>query len=241
MAHEQNIFEELAPYAKLTVIPGVSVGQLNFVSQSDLFYTAAVTATAGAIPLNTTLPFFQGVLGDAATTAGYTGGTLSLAQTSSRFPRGQAAANQAFVAVSAGFSVNAISSLDLATGNPVAQLLPDPDDLYAIAQQFSWDLTIGRGITRTIGPLSAYCGPDAVSIIQNDTATPAAAGNNGTMQLGGPSKGFTKLAVPIVFPPLVNVSITASNGSPFTLSTATTFNLQFRLTLRGYLMTMPVG
>lgn len=241
MASTENIFEELAPYAKLTVIPGVSVGQLNFVSQQDLFYTCATTVTSGAFLANTQLQFFQGVLGDSAASAGYASGTISLSQSSSRFPRGQAPANQCFVAVSAGFSVNTLSSLALDTGNPVAGLLTDPDDLYAIANQFSWDLTIGRGITRTIGPLSAYCGPDAVSVLQNDVASPTAVGYNGTVQLGKPSQGFTKLKVPICFPPLVNVSITAQNGSPFTLQSAATLNLQFRLSLRGYLMTMPVG
>ena len=242
-AQNANIFEELAPFSRLTVIPGVSVGQLNYVNQQDLFYTAAVTATGGAFNANTQLQFFQASIGDAATSAGYASGTLSLAQTSSRFPRGQAPANQAFVAVSAGFSVTALTNLNLdgSPSVPQAVLLSDPDDLYAIANQFSWDLTIGRGITRTIGPLAAYCGPDAVTALQNDTASPVTAGNNGTVQLGKPSQGFTKLQVPIVFPPLVNVTITAQNGSPFTLQSASTVNLQFRISLRGYLMTMPVG
>lgn len=243
MASTENIFEELAPYAKLTVIPGVSVGQLNYVSQSDLFYTSALSITSGVVPANTQLQYFQGVLGDAATNAGYTGGILSLAQTSSRFPRGQAPANQCFVAVSAGFSVNRLDTLDL-TASPTASQIVDPDDLYAIAQNFSWDLTIGRGITRTIGPLSAFCGPDNVSVIQNDAGTQVGAGadgTSGTIQLGKAGMGFNKLKVPIVFPPLVNVSITAQNGSPFKLQSAGSFKLQFRLTLRGYLMTMPVG
>lgn len=125
--------------------------------------------------------------------------------------------------------------------SPTAGLLTDPDDLYALANQFSWDLTIGRGITRTIGPLSAFCAPNSVTVTQNDSASPVAAGNNGTVQLGKPSMGFSKLKVPIVFPPLVNVSITAQNGSPFTLQSATTVALQIRISLRGYLMTMPVG
>ena len=240
MAQEQNIFEELAPYARLTVVPGISVGQLNFVSQSDLYYTCAATFTSGAVGANTTLQFYQGALGDAATNAGYASGTLSTSQTSSRFPRGQAPANQCFVAVSAGFSINTLTSLALDTGNPVAGLLTDPDDLYALAHQFSWDLTIGRGITRTIGTLASYCGPDAITISQNDTASPTTNGYNGTVQLGKPGVGFTKLKVPIVFPPLVNVSITAQNGSPFTLQSAASINVQFRLSLRGYLMTMPV-
>ena len=256
MAQQENIFEELAPYSRLTVIPGISVGQLNFVNQQDLVYTAVTTATSGAVAANTQLQFFQGTLGDSATTAGYSAGQLSLSQTNSRFPRGQAPANQCFLAVSAGFSVTllrdstgtAADAIDL-TKSPKAAQFYDPDDLYQIAHSFSWDLTIGRGITRTIGPIAAYCGPDNVTTLQNDTSGDASSPTNllasaqgvGTCQLGKPGMGFTKLKVPIVFPPLVNVAINAQNGSPFTLANSGVNSyIQFRLTLRGYLMTMPV-
>lgn len=242
-AQNENIFEELAPYARLTVIPGVSVGQLNYVNQQDLTYTCVLPVTAGAVPANSILQFFQGTLGDAATTAGYSAGTLSLSQTSSRFPRGQAPANQAFVSVSTGFTINQLDTNDL-TATPKASLVPFADDLYALAHNFSWDLTIGRGITRTIGTLASYCGPEAVYAIQNDAEAPDAGDFYGSNTLGKPGMGFTKLKVPIVFPPLINVSITAQNGSPFTLLDAiaqTTRYYQFKITLRGYLMTMPVG
>ena len=79
MAAQENIFEELAPYARLTVIPGVSVGQLNFVNQADLVYTAATTFTSGVVAANTQLQFFQAALGDSATNAGYTSGTITTA------------------------------------------------------------------------------------------------------------------------------------------------------------------
>ena len=261
MAEQTNIFDELAPYARLTVVPGVSVGQLNYVNQQDLTYTCAFQPTIVAvdgvnkvtIPANTTLQFFQGTIGDSATTAGYTAGTLSSSQTNSRFPRGQAPANQCFVATACGFSVTTLatsgggrSALDL-NAAPIQSQLIAPEYLYQLAHQFSWDLTIGRGITRTIGPLAAFPGPDAVYAVQNDAGTFVGAGevqNPGASQLGSAGQGFTKLKVPVVFPPLVNVAITAQNGSPFMLcneSALLASALQVRITLRGYLMTMPVG
>jgi len=243
---QANIFEELAPYARLTVgNSNVTVGQLNYVTQQDLYYTCAATFTSGVVGANTQLQFFQAALGDSATNAGYTSGTLTTAQTSSRFPRGQASANQCFVGTSLGFSVNTVSALTPDSGFTVG-LFQDPDDLYAISQNFSWDLTIGRGITRTIGTLSAYPGNDSVNVLQGQSGTAqAVTGNNvstvGSIQIGKPSCGFTRLIVPIVFPPLINVAINAQNGSGFTLESATTVSVQFRLTIRGYLMTMPVG
>lgn len=267
MAQETtNIYEELAPFARLTVVPGVSVGQLSYVNQQDLVYTCAITPTLSVDPdldgrdyyyfaANTTAQFFQGTLGDSATAAGYSAGTLSNSQTNSRFPRGQAPANQAFVATGAGFSVTTLarSGQDLSATNlnqnPLESQLLFPEYLYQLAHQFSWDLTIGRGITRTIGTLATYCGSDAVTAVQNDAgdfARAAAAGKGvpGSSQLGRAGTSLTKLKVPIVFPPLVNVAISAQNGSPFRIcNTASAFfeALQIRLTLRGYLMTMPVG
>ena len=241
-----NIFEELAPYARLTIPgSGVTVGQLNYVTQQDLYYTCEATFTSGVVPANTQLQFFQAALGDSATNAGYSSGTITTAQSDSRFPRGQAAANQCFVGTSMGFSVNTISAATPDSGFTVG-LFSDPDDVYSLAQNFSWDLTIGRGIQRIIGPLAAYPGNDSVTVLQNQAGTAqAVTGNNvstvGTVQLGKPSCGFTRLVVPIVFPPLINVTINAQNGSGFTLESATTVSVQFRLTLRGYLMTMPVG
>lgn len=251
---EKSIFEELAPYAKMVVVPGVTVGNLTYSNQQDLYSTSVFTvpaASAGSVAANTTVQFFVGALGEQAAQQGYGAGTLSLAQTNSTFSKGQAPANQVYVATHAGFLLSKISSTDL-TATPTESLLPInftaaagtpfAGDVYSISQNFSWDLTIGRGITRTIGTLSEYTMPQAWGIAdEGPVAATASTLSNG--QNGSPYCGLEKLAVPIVFPPLVNVTLTASNGSPFQLvsTAAAAINVQIKMVLRGYLMTMPVG
>lgn len=253
---EKSIFEELAPYAKMVVVPGVTVGNLTYSNQQDLYSTAAISvpaAAAGVVAANTTVQFFVGALGESAIQQGYAGGTLSLSQTNSTFSKGQAPANQVYVATHAGFLLSKISATNLAAAvAPTESLLPInftaaagtpfAGDVYSISQNFSWDLTIGRGITRTIGTLSEYTMPQAWGITdEGPVAATASTLSNG--QNGSPYCGLEKLAVPIVFPPLVNVTLTATNGSPFQLvsTAAAEFNVQIKMVLRGYLMTMPVG
>ncbi len=246
---EKSIFEELAPYAKMVVVPGVTVGNLTYSNQQDLYSTSVFTSGAtGIVAANTTVQFFVGAQGEQAAQQGYTGGVLSLSQTNSTFSKGQAPANQVYIATHAGFLLSAIGSTDLTT-TPNENLLQmangvsaatNRSDVFSVGQNFSWDLTIGRGITRTIGLLSEYTLSQAFSV--TDEGLNLAPTTTISAQNGSPDVGITKLQVPIVFPPLVNVSLTASNGSPFQLlNTAAATNVQIKMVLRGYLMTMPVG
>lgn len=249
---EKSIFEELAPYAKMVVVPGVTVGNLTYSNQQDLYSTAAFASGAtGIVAANTTVQFYVGALGESAITQGYASSTLSISQTNSTFSKGQAPANQVYIATHAGFLISKISTLDLAAGTPTESLLPInfnagagaafAGDVYSVGQNFSWDLTIGRGITRTIGTLSEYTMP-GVWGITDEGPTAALATGQSSGQNGSPYCGLEKLSVPIVFPPLVNVTLTASNGSPFQLvDTGAATNVQIKMVLRGYLMTMPVG
>lgn len=255
---EKSIFEELAPYAKMVVVPGVTVGNLTYSNQQDLYSTSVFTSGAtGIVAANTRVNFYVGALGEQAAQQGYTGGVFSLSQTNSTFGRGQAPANQVYIATHAGFALSGISETNL-TANPTESLLltavaaqpavvgppvkagiQNNCDVYSIGQNFSWDLTIGRGITRTIGTLSEYTMPGVFATQDDGTAVAA---TRGFGQNGSPLCCISKLQVPIVFPPLVNVAIGAQNGSPFQLvvQNAAT-NVQIKMVLRGYLMTMPVG
>lgn len=248
-SEEKSVFEELAPYARMVVVPGVTVGNLVYQNQQDLYSTAAfASSAAGVVAANTRLPFFSGALNESALSQGYTKGTLSISQTNSKFSKGQAPANQVYVATHAGFLMSKISSLDL-TATPTESLLPISNDAsvnlrgdpFSVGQNFSWDLTIGRGITRTIGLLSEY-NANGVWAIRDEGDTPAAAEDTTAGQNGRPGCQMRRLQVPIVFPPLVNVVIEAINGSPFLLTkTTAATNVQIRMVLKGYLMTMPVG
>jgi hypothetical protein len=264
-----SVFEELRPYAGMTVIPGVTVGQLNYVNQQDLFSTGCITtSTAGVVAANTRLPLFNAALFEPAASQGFAAGNMSTGQTNSKFSKGQAPANQVFIATHCAFGLFKRSDADLTNAAAIEDLtamIAAPatgidylNDTYALAQNLSWDLTIGRGITRTIGTLAEYCSPSVyaksaqaaeVRTVVDVEGTPTAASldvNKGL--LGSPTCGMKKLEVPIIFPPLVNVNIEVRSGSPFQTiplldgnDAAIAQNILVRQTLRGYLMTMPVG
>lgn len=276
MAHDNaSIFEELAPYARMTVVPGVTIGQMNYVNQSDLYSVGAFSSTtAGVVSANTEVQLFNAALFESAINQGFTAGSMTLNQTNSRFSKGQAPANQAFIATHAGFwlgkrvtgALDNTANLDLtvagqeqlltAGATPIAinaGTFDGVNDLFAVSQNFSWDLTIGRGITRTIGTLSEYIVPGSYAIEANDPvdalqiAGATALTSVVPVQHGSPCSTLKKLEVPIVFPPLVNVSISAKCGSPFQLlpqsqaNAAVATGVTVGMVLRGYLMTMPVG
>lgn len=226
---DQTIFEQLAPYSKMTVVPGVTVGRLSYANTQDLYSDAVFKTNGFVVPANQELQFFTAALSE--TGQGFTGG-LNLNQTNSKFSKGQPPANQVYVATHLGFSVTYTTSQDPSATQTVT--MPNGSDLYALLQNFSWDLQIGRGITRTIGSLLEY--PSAGG------AWASSSGDNAA-QNGDPSAWTAKLSIPIIFPPLVNVNLTAKTGNSFTLISGSAENafVVVRTTLRGYLMTMPVG
>ena len=236
----QTIFEQLAPYAGMTVVPnGVTVGKLNYANQQDLYSDAVNTLDGSSgIAANTEYQFLTAALTE--TGQGWSNG-LTLSQTNSKFSKGQPPANQCFVGTELGFSAwfNG-TSVDPTASQSLT--LPSAADLFAIVQNFSWDLTIGRGITRTIGSLLEYPKAGGVYSAQQSQV----AGTPATAQLGAqngaPNCCAVKLPIPIIFPPLINVQITAKCGNSFVLSSAPSASaaLVIRLTIGGFLMTMPV-
>lgn len=239
----QTIFEQLAPYSGMTVVPnGVTVGKLNYANQQDLYSDAVNVLIGSAVPANTEYQFLTAAQSE--TGQGWTAG-LTLAQTNSKFSKGQPPANQCFVGTELGFSVwfntpAAGSALD--PTNTQTTTLPTADDLFAIIQNFSWDLTIGRGITRTIGSLLEYPTGGGAWAAQGSTDGAVPALIQTSAQNGLPQQCRVKLPIPIIFPPLVNVQIVGKCGSSFTLSAppSATAALVIRLTIGGFLMTMPV-
>jgi len=225
---EQTIFEQLAPYSKMTVVPGVTVGRLAYANTQDLYADAIFQLGTKTVAANTELQFFTAALSEVG--QGFTTG-LTLNQTNSKFSKGQPPANQVYVATHLGFTAWKTTSADPAATQTVTML--SGRDLFSLVQNFSWDLQIGRGITRTIGSLleypsagGAWSSFDVLAVAQN----------------GDPSAWTAKLSIPIIFPPLVNVGLTARCGNSFTLlDVADNSFIEVRMTLRGYLMTMPVG
>jgi hypothetical protein len=228
----QTIFEQLAPYAGMTVVPGVTVGRLNYANQQDSFSDAAFSTTLQVVNANTELQFFTSAI--AETGQGWSTG-LSLTQTNSKFSKGQPPANQCLVSTHLGVALYVTNDLSPAGSQDITLL--SVRDTFSILQNFSWDLQIGRGITRTIGSLLEY---PAVGGAWSTTST---TGGNGSAQNGVPACHTVKLPIPIIFPPLVNVGLTAKCGNAFSLqdvSAQANTNIVVRLTLGGFLMTMPV-
>ncbi len=236
--HEKTIFEQLAPYAAMTVVPGVTVGRLNYSNSMDLYSDSLfqITATKG-VASNRDLPFFSTALNE--TGQGFTG-PLTLGQTNSKFSRGQPPANQVFVATHMGYGAAVVTSADPAAAQTWTGLTAR--DLFALITNFSWDLQIARGNVRTIGSLLEY--PDvggAWAVTRQNAAVPTGIEQFAAAQNGVPAHYKVKLPIPIIFPPLVNVEINAKTGSGFDLlDAANSAFIQVRSTLSGFLMTMPV-
>lgn len=230
-----TIFEQLAPYAQMTVVPGVTVGQLNYANQQDLFSDATFQLSTLNVPANQSLSFYQAALTEVG--SGFTTG-LTLGQSNSKFSKGQPPANQVFIGSHFGFGVCFADTANPASG--LAQQLFNADDVYSLAQNFSWDLQIGNGIIRTIGALIEY--PDVGGAWAESRSTKAATAPQTGAQNGIPGCYKVKLPIPIVFPPLINVNISAACGNAFTLTTSTASGkfVSVRATLSGFLMTMPV-
>lgn len=258
MAEQKNVFEELAPYARMVVVPGVTVGQLTYINQQTLFSDSVFsTSPEGLVAANQNVTFFSSALNDSADGQGFAAGqVMTLGQTNSKFSRGQAPANQCYVAVAMGFQISRVTSANTTDVTNFKGLLT-PKDVFSIAQNFAWSLSIGRGIERTIGQLCEWPAGTGAWGLNNDgglgltglladimpsTIAPVvSAGYTG--QLGSPNGQMRRLHVPIVFPPLVNVSLRAQCGNAFLLQTriASAETICIRQVLKGYLMTMPAG
>ncbi len=251
MAATQTIFEQLAPYAAMTVVPGVTVSRLAYANQMDLTSDSVFNTSLKTVPANQELQFVNAALTEVG--QGWTGG-LTLKQTNSKFSKGQPPANQCLIATHLSMGVYYVNSKDPSQAQQIA--LPSARDLFALIQNFSWDLQIGRGISRTIGSLLEY--PDAGGVWSEtrdsfaitNLESPPDAGLVGiaAAQNGVPGCVRVKLPIPIIFPPLVNVGLTAKCGNAFDLqdldsavaSPPFDTNIVVRMTLGSFLMTMPV-
>lgn len=263
-----DTFDELRPFVKMTVAPnGVTVGDLAFVSAQTHWSTAiAPIATDNTVPSDLALDMFQSAIGD--TGQGFST-SLTRGETSWLDSAGRLPANQVFVAIECGWQAYLRSSASTTDKLAVSINIPSIPALQAIGQNLSWDVTVGDGITRTVGSIGAYgglggvtgnipwLGQAAAGAGSFYSAIPGARG----AQLGDPNSSGVRLRVPLVFPPNINVRIKVRNGNGFTTpncgsptadlddqtpslpgvteSGVTTY-LAFRQYLRGYLCTMPV-
>jgi len=238
-------FADLKPYLKMTVAPnGVTVGDLNFVVAQTQWSTALQTiATADVVPADVNLDLFQVAQGDVG--QGFTS-QLTRGQTSWKDAQGRLPANQVFIATSCGFQIFRRDTADTTT-TATEVLVPKLSALVNIANNLSWEVTIGDGITRNYGTLAAFAGYGAQYSVANPAASNAFSAG---ALLGHPDSRGRKLRIPLVFPPNISVRIKVRGGNTFQVNDVSDAGartlpaggfLAVRQFLHGYLCTMPVG
>ena len=241
MAAQQSysFLEELAPYLNM-IIPesgGTRVGALAYANTQDLVSTALIPVASGVIAANASVQFYNAALNEIG--QGFTTGA-TLGQTNSQFSKGQAPKNQVYVATHIGFEVGACitGAADPALAGGVNEYLVSANQVFSLATNLSWDLTIGRGNVRTIGTLLDY--PSNAGAWASVGDDPTASGYI-SAQNGLPGLPMKQLALPICFPPLVNVTFSANSGNSFACAPSTfTGFILVRAFLKGALMTNPM-
>ena len=255
MLNTQEILKDLELFAGMTV-GRATVGNLVFTSAQTLYSTGLISiTTAGQIEANSEVDLFRSSIGSPG--QGW-GAAFSLTRSQTNLEsadQGKMPANEIFIATHCATSIFKRSGNTGATSEQEA-LIPSANLVQAIANSFSLDVTIGDGITRNIGSLSAYPqhgGPWGQSPSNDLTAAAPNTGLTRGAQNGCPCPGYvTKLPVPIVFAPNISVAIKAKNGSgiatvPGATSDAgvvndffaTTDYLCISVALSGYLLTNP--
>lgn len=232
-----TLYQELQPYADMVVTTTrgrqITVGDMQYVTHQTLYSTAVYAPGAAAVtPFQVDL--FKAGLNEQG--QGWAG-SLTKSETNFEGSNGQFAANQAFVATRAAWSVWKLNDHATNTDANQYQLFAQADDLLPIITKGVWDLSIGRGPTRIIGNLTDYPAGYGVHAVNGGIAVALGGATTG-MQNGCPGVPMKPLDIPIVFPPLVSVDISAKWRSGFTLSGNPGY-IAVKLALFGFQFTMP--
>lgn len=250
---DEQFLKDLQPFARVTVVPGVTVGDLNFVSAQSIYSTGYVSPTTdNNFAANIDLDLFQAAIGDNG--QGLAAGQLmTRAQTNFQDSAGRLPANEVFVGIRCLVSVYQHVNADVAVTGvtlPLSNAIPIPDQTGAwdIVKELSWEYQTGDGIIRNVGALSGYPQGGGVYDAVNSAN---AAGDTIGAQNGYPCPTVSKeLPIPFMFLPNISTRVKVKSGSPITTPTAADFlvaaaqvklrALAIRMTFQGYKMTMPV-
>ena len=252
----EQFLKELQPFMRMTVIPGVTVGDLGFSSAQSIFSTGYI-ATTGTDNFggNRDLDLFQAAIGDNGQGLA-AGQVMTRGQTNWLDTGGKLPANEVFVGIRCAFSVYRHDNSDVAltagasfaaTGAVQSSqvLIPSVDSLYMLLKEFSWEYQTGDGIIRNSGALAGY--PQAGGVWEPPTqfttigaqANPAIGAQNGY-----PCATVGRdLPIPFIFLPNINTRVKIKSGTALTTQAGTFLEHQFlaiRQTIQGYKLTMPV-
>ena len=256
----QSFLAELQPYAKMTVVPGVTVGDLNFASAQSVFSTGYIPPSAqNQIGANSTVDLYQAAIGDNGQGLA-PGQVFTRSQTNWINTQGRLPANEVYIGIRAGFVVFKHRNSDKAltagasyasSAGPVysSQLtIPDVAAVWQITHSFSWEYQIGDGIVRNGGALSGYPAASGVYEAPANIASDAVAVQNGWPC---PVVGV-ELPIPFMFLPNITSRITVrcgnllkledvlSGGNTLDNGTVQSEYLAIRMVMQGYKLTMPV-
>lgn len=246
---QEEIFRELQRYANLTVVPGVTVGRLSYVANTDLYSKGVTPAlSSGVVPDDTEIKLFHKAIGE--TGQGWSAG-LTEAQTNIKFDNGTMDANECYLATHAGFKISLVDAVD-PSATLTEALVPTPSALFGIGAHFSWELQEGRGNKRIIGSLLDWPAGSGVWASHGQNLGGINTGSHDftashVSQNGAPDCLMRRLPDPIVFRPLVNTSISVKCGAGFTVVLPSSpvaldaYAIQITMILKGYQFTMGVG
>lgn len=261
----EQFLKELLPYSKMTVVPGVTVGDLNFASAQSVWSTGFIApSSTDNFAANSEVQLFQAAIGDNGQGLA-SGQVMTRSQTNWQDTAGRLPANEVFIGIRCLTSVfkhtnGAVGAGGaLLTSNPVTSTIQDVAVLYQIVKSFSWEYQTGDGIIRNVGPLASYpqaggaWEAPAVPFAPLTAADPGVAADAIAVQNGYPCPVVAKeLPIPFMFLPNITTRVVVKTGSPITLVPATSNYfvlgtaqvagqfLAVRMTFQGYKLTMPV-
>lgn len=235
-----QFLKELQPFSRMTVVPGITVGDLNFASAQSVFSTGYIKPSANdTFAANSEVDLFQAAIGDNGQGLA-AGQVMTRSQTNWIDSQGRLPANEVFIGIrclvscfkhtNASAAATSGVSFDGVAGVFSKQApITDVAALWAIVHAFSWEYQTGDGIIRNVGQLAAY--PQGGGVWQSSQpftaaiAAPAAVGsaqNAIAAQNGSPCPSVaTELPIPFMFLPNITTRVKVKNGSALSVEPTT--------------------
>lgn len=240
--------KDLQPFSRMTVVPNVTVGDLNFSSAQSYFSTGYISPfnSNDNFAANSGVSLFSAAIGDNG--QGLAAGvTMTRGQTNVLDSQGRLPANEVFIGIRCLASVyrhtNAVAGAGGATlTDSTQEPLTTVEGLMQALKSFSWEFQIGDGIIRNAGALIGF--PQGGGVWEPTTTVASALNVQSGLPLACDSR---KLAIPFLFLPNIVTRVNVQNGGPIVIPDidlgADQVKGQFlavRLTFQGYKLTMPV-
>ena len=257
MALDFSMTPELKDYADTTIVPGVTVKDLTFVSAGALWSEGLIAPSAAdTFAANSSVDLFSGAIGDIGSQAFTTNG-LTRSQTNMLRGSGQMDANICFVGYAMSCFVAKRNLATLATTTTFS-LLANPFLMQAVLDNFAIEHQQGEDRITVLGPLGLYpaaSGAWAVAaqglsaVSYTAVTSTASVGPLGVRAAGvnnhrPDGRILRRLPFPITFLPQIGTRLTVKNGGAFATGETTDADgiassefLSVKLTLHGYKFT----